>query len=112
MDHPYRYSDTDKEDVVNTRLSSLETKFDWLWKRGFLLVAALFALNFIFDVVMSWETKRSLVGADMCQDEVKMTNPRTFNPGILSASLACDHPRHKSTVQRREGELILICACR
>ncbi len=115
-DNRYAYrameSMTPNEDVINTRLESLEAETDQYqkWRVGFFGVCFLVLVG--VGVCVTASVSRSGRENSACRDSVKMTNPTTFSTGVQAAMLTCDNALHKATVEHRAGGVMLTCTCR
>ncbi len=97
---------TPNQEVINTRLESLELESDRYgkWRIAFFAAVAFILIN--GGVSITTSVMRSSRESSTCRDTVKMTNE-----AVNAATLTCDHPSHHGKLDDKYRTVVLSCTC-
>lgn len=110
MDSPYRIVN-EKDDIVNTRIYSLEKNHEigWTCVKGLICaVVTLFVIDFGVMVNSVVKEERETM---TCRDTVKIISVDAPISGDKNPQLQCDHAKHVVNYNQEERRIILICRC-
>ena len=94
------------EDIINTRLESLEMESDRYknWRFGVITLSIFVIFGVGLDVTIS--ILRSSRESSTCHDAVKILKEAD------SVVIACDHPNHRGRLDDKRSGVLLTCTCR
>jgi len=95
------------EDVINTRLESLELESDRYktWRAVFIALTLFVIVSIGLTVTVSLAHGNR--ESSTCRDTVKMAAKEAS-----ATVLTCDHPRHHGKLDDKYKDVVLSCVCR